>query len=211
MIAEDAALLREGLRRLLEDEGHSVVAAVGDGEALLDAVRESQPDVAIIDVRMPPSFTDEGLRAALEIRRTYPNVATLVLSQYVEERYAVDLVADGASGVGYLLKDRVADVDEFLDSLSRVADGGTAIDPEVVAQLVGRRRTRDAMERITSRELDVLGLMAEGRSNTAISEALGISLGAVEKHVGNIFTKLTLLPADEDHRRVLAVLPYLKE
>lgn len=211
MIAEDAALLREGLRRLLEDEGHSVVAAVGDGEALLDAVRESQPDVAIIDVRMPPSFTDEGLRAALEIRRTYPNVATLVLSQYVEERYAVDLVADGASGVGYLLKDRVADVDEFLDSLSRVADGGTAIDPEVVAQLVGRRRTRDAMERITSRELDVLGLMAEGRSNTAISEALGISLGAVEKHVGNIFTKLTLLPADEDHRRVLAVLAYLKE
>ena len=211
MIAEDAALLREGLRRLLEDEGHSVVAAVGDGEALLDAVRESQPDVAIIDVRMPPSFTDEGLRAALEIRRTYPNVATLVLSQYVEERYAVDLVADGASGVGYLLKDRVADVDEFLDSLSRVADGGTAIDPEVVAQLVGRRRTRDAMERITSRELDVLGLMAEGRSNTAISEALGISLGAVEKHVGNIFTKLTLLPVDEDHRRVLAVLAYLKE
>ena len=211
MIAEDAALLREGLRRLLEDEGHSVVAAVGDGEALLDAVRESQPDVAIIDVRMPPSFTDEGLRAALEIRRTYPNVATLVLSQYVEERYAVDLVADGASGVGYLLKDRVADVDEFLDSLSRVADGGTAIDPEVVAQLVGRRRSRDAMQRITSRELDVLGLMAEGRSNTVISETLGISLGAVEKHVGNIFAKLTLLPADEDHRRVLAVLAYLKE
>ena len=211
MIAEDAALLREGLRRLLEDEGHTVLAAVADGEALLDAVRQDQPDVAIIDVRMPPSFTDEGLRAALQIRRAHPEVSTLVLSQYVEERYAVDLVAEGASGVGYLLKDRVADVDEFLESLSRVADGGTAIDPEVVAQLVGRRRTADAMEKITSRELDVLGLMAEGRSNSAIAEALNISLGAVEKHVGNIFTKLTLLPADEDHRRVLAVLAYLKE
>ncbi len=210
MIAEDAALLREGLRRLLEDEGHTVLAAVADGEALLDAVRQDQPDVAIIDVRMPPSFTDEGLRAALQIRRAHPEVSTLVLSQYVEERYAVDLVADGASGVGYLLKDRVADVDEFLESLSRVANGGTAIDPEVVAQLVGRRRTADAMEKITSRELDVLGLMAEGRSNSAIAEALNISLGAVEKHVGNIFTKLTLLPADEDHRRVLAVLAYLK-
>ena len=211
MIAEDAALLREGLRRLLEDEGHTVLAAVADGEALLEAVRQDQPDVAIIDVRMPPSFTDEGLRAALQIRRSHHDVSTLVLSQYVEERYAVDLVADGASGVGYLLKDRVADVDEFLESLSRVADGGTAIDPEVVAQLVGRRRTADAMEKITSRELDVLGLMAEGRSNSAIAEALNISLGAVEKHVGNIFTKLTLLPADEDHRRVLAVLAYLKE
>ena len=211
MIAEDAALLREGLSRLLEDEGHTVLAAVADGEALLDAVRQDQPDVAIIDVRMPPSFTDEGLRAALQIRRAHPEVSTLVLSQYVEERYAVDLVADGASGVGYLLKDRVADVDEFLESLSRVANGGTAIDPEVVAQLVGRRRTADAMEKITSRELDVLGLMAEGRSNSAIAEALNISLGAVEKHVGNIFTKLTLLPADEDHRRVLAVLAYLKE
>ncbi len=210
MIAEDAALLREGLRRLLEDEGHTVLAAVADGEALLDAVRQDQPDVAIIDVRMPPSFTAEGLRAALQIRRSHPDVSTLVLSQYVEERYAVDLVADGANGVGYLLKDRVADVDEFLDSLGRVADGGTAIDPEVVAQLVGRRRTADAMEKITSRELDVLGLMAEGRSNSAIAEALNISLGAVEKHVGNIFTKLTLLPADEDHRRVLAVLAYLK-
>ena len=211
MIAEDAALLREGLRRLLEDEGHTVLAAVADGEALLDAVRQDQPDVAIIDVRMPPSFTDEGLRAALQIRRAHPEVSILVLSQYVEERYAVDLLADGASGVGYLLKDRVADVDEFLESLSRVANGGTAIDPEVVAQLVGRRRTADAMEKITSRELDVLGLMAEGRSNSAIAEALNISLGAVEKHVGNIFTKLTLLPADEDHRRVLAVLAYLKE
>ncbi len=210
IIAEDAALLREGLRRLLEDEGHTVLAAVADGEALLDAVRQDQPDVAIIDVRMPPSFTDEGLKAALQIRRAHPEVSTLVLSQYVEERYAVDLVADGASGVGYLLKDRVADVDEFLESLSRVANGGTAIDPEVVAQLVGRRRTADAMEKITSRELDVLGLMAEGRSNSAIAEALNISLGAVEKHVGNIFTKLTLLPADEDHRRVLAVLAYLK-
>ena len=210
IIAEDAALLREGLRRLLEDEGHTVLAAVSDGEALVEAVRDNEPDVAIIDVRMPPSFTDEGLRAALQIRRSHPDVSTLVLSQYVEERYAVDLVADGANGVGYLLKDRVADVDEFLDSLGRVADGGTAIDPEVVAQLVGRRRTADAMEKVTSRELDVLGLMAEGRSNSAIAETLHISLGAVEKHVGNIFTKLTLLPADEDHRRVLAVLAYLK-
>ena len=210
IIAEDAALLREGLRRLLEDEGHTVLAAVADGEALVEAVRDNEPDVAIIDVRMPPSFTDEGLRAALQIRRSHPDVSTLVLSQYVEERYAVDLVADGANGVGYLLKDRVADVDEFLDSLGRVADGGTAIDPEVVAQLVGRRRTADAMEKVTSRELDVLGLMAEGRSNSAIAETLHISLGAVEKHVGNIFTKLTLLPADEDHRRVLAVLAYLK-
>ena len=211
IIAEDAALLREGLRRLLEDEGHTVLAAVADGEALVEAVRDNEPDVAIIDVRMPPSFTDEGLRAALQIRRSHPDVSTLVLSQYVEERYAVDLVADGANGVGYLLKDRVADVDQFLDSLSRVADGGTAIDPEVVAQLVGRRRTADAMEKLTSRELDVLGLMAEGRSNSAIAETLNISLGAVEKHVGNIFTKLTLLPADEDHRRVLAVLAYLKD
>ena len=210
IIAEDAALLREGLRRLLEDEGHTVLAAVADGEALVEAVRDNEPDVTIIDVRMPPSFTDEGLRAALQIRRSHPDVSTLVLSQYVEERYAVDLVADGANGVGYLLKDRVADVDEFLDSLGRVADGGTAIDPEVVAQLVGRRRTADAVEKVTSRELDVLGLMAEGRSNSAIAETLHISLGAVEKHVGNIFTKLTLLPADEDHRRVLAVLAYLK-
>ena len=210
IIAEDAALLREGLHRLLEDEGHTVLAAVADGEALVEAVRDNEPDVAIIDVRMPPSFTDEGLRAALQIRRSHPDVSTLVLSQYVEERYAVDLVADGANGVGYLLKDRVADVDQFLDSLSRVADGGTAIDPEVVAQLVGRRRTADAMGKVTSRELDVLGLMAEGRSNSAIAETLHISLGAIEKHVGNIFTKLTLLPADEDHRRVLAVLAYLK-
>jgi DNA-binding NarL/FixJ family response regulator len=186
-------------------------APVADGEALVEAVRDNEPDVAIIDVRMPPSFTDEGLRAALQIRRSHPGVSTLVLSQYVEERYAVDLVADGANGVGYLLKDRVADVDQFLDSLSRVADGGTAIDPEVVAQLVGRRRTADAMEKVTSRELDVLGLMAEGRSNSAIAETLDISLGAVEKHVGNIFAKLTLLPADEDHRRVLAVLAYLKD
>jgi DNA-binding NarL/FixJ family response regulator len=196
---------------LLEDEGHTVLATVADGEALVEAVRDNEPDVAIIDVRMPPSFTDEGLRAALQIRRSHPGVSTLVLSQYVEERYAVDLVADGANGVGYLLKDRVADVYQFLDSLSRVADGGTAIDPEVIAQLVGRRRTTDAMERVTSRELDVLGLMAEGRSNSAIAETLNISLGAVEKNVGNIFTKLTLLPADEDHRRVLAVLAYLKD
>jgi DNA-binding NarL/FixJ family response regulator len=210
VIAEDSALLREGLRRLLEDEGHEVVAAVNDGSELLDAVRDTRPDIAIIDVRMPPSFSDEGLRAALEIRRNHPDVATLVLSQYVEEGYAVDLVADGADGVGYLLKDRVADVAEFLDSLERVASGGTAIDPDVISQLVGRRKTTTAIDRLTSRELDVLGLMAQGRSNTAIAESLDISLGAVEKHVGNIFSKLALLPADEDHRRVLAVLAFLK-
>ena len=210
VIGEDSVLLREGLKRLLEDAGIEVAAVAEDGEQLLVAVDEHLPDLAVIDVRMPPTFTDEGLRAAVEIRRRHPDVAILVLSQYVEERYAVDLVGSGTRGIGYLLKDRVADVKEFLASLHEVAEGGTAIDPEVVAQLVKRRRTRDALDRLTSRELDVLGLMAEGKSNAAIAETCGISPGGVEKHISSIFTKLDLFPAPDDHRRVLAVLTYLK-
>jgi DNA-binding NarL/FixJ family response regulator len=210
VIGEDSVLLREGLKRLLEDAGIEVAAVAEDGERLLVAVDEHVPDLAVIDVRMPPTFTDEGLRAAVEIRRRHPDVAIMVLSQYVEERYAVDLVGSGTRGIGYLLKDRVADVTEFLTSLRQVADGGTAIDPEVVAQLVKRRRTRDALDRLTSRELDVLGLMAEGKSNAAIADACGISPGGVEKHISSIFTKLDLFPAPDDHRRVLAVLTYLK-
>ena len=210
VIGEDSVLLREGLRRLLEDNEIEVAAVAEDGEQLLTAVDEQLPDLAIIDVRMPPTFTDEGLRAAVEIRRRHPDVSIMVLSQYVEERYAVDLVGSGTRGIGYLLKDRVADVSEFLASLRQVADGGTAIDPEVVAQLVKRRRTRDALDRLTSRELDVLGLMAEGKSNAAIADECGISPGGVEKHISSIFTKLDLFPAPDDHRRVLAVLTYLK-
>jgi DNA-binding NarL/FixJ family response regulator len=210
VIGEDSVLLREGLRRLLEDAGIEVKAVAEDGDQLLVAVDEHLPDLAIVDVRMPPTFTDEGLRAAVEIRRRHPEVAILVLSQYVEERYAVDLVGSGTRGIGYLLKDRVADVTEFLTSLRQVADGGTAIDPEVVAQLVKRRRTRDTLDRLTSRELDVLELMAQGKSNAAIAETCGISPGGVEKHISSIFGKLDLFPAPDDHRRVLAVLTYLK-
>jgi DNA-binding NarL/FixJ family response regulator len=210
VIAEDSVLLREGLRSLLEDVGIEVVATGENAEELLASVAEHHPDLALVDVRMPPAFTDEGLRAALEIRRRFPDTAILVLSQYVEERYAVDLIGAGAEGVGYLLKDRVADVGDFLTSLRRVAGGGTAIDPEVVSQLVQRRRTEDALDRLTSRELDVLGLMAEGRSNTAIADALGISLGGIEKHISSIFIKLELPFASDDHRRVLAVLTYLQ-
>lgn len=210
VIGEDSVLLREGLRRLLEDAGIEVSAAAEDGDQLLEAVDQYTPDLAVIDVRMPPTFTDEGLRAAVEIRRRHPEVAILVLSQYVEERYAVDLVGSGTRGIGYLLKDRVADVSEFLASLRQVAAGGTAIDPEVVAQLVKRRRTRDALDRLTSRELDVLELMAQGKSNAAIADVCGISAGGVEKHISSIFTKLDLFPAPDDHRRVLAVLTFLK-
>ena len=210
VIGEDSVLLREGLRRLLEDAGIEVAAVAEDGDRLLEAVDQHLPDLAVIDVRMPPTFTDEGLRAAVEIRRRHPDVAILVLSQYVEERYAVDLVGSGTRGIGYLLKDRVADVSEFLTSLRRVAEGGTAIDPEVVAQLVKRRRTRDTLDRLTSRELDVLELMAQGKSNAAIADACRISPGGVEKHISSIFTKLDLFPAPDDHRRVLAVLTYLK-
>jgi DNA-binding NarL/FixJ family response regulator len=207
VIAEDSVLLREGLLRLLADEGHEVVAAVGDAEAFLRAVAQTTPDVCVVDVRMPPTFTDEGLRAAVLVRDQWPSVGVLVLSQWVEERYATELIAGRAHGVGYLLKDRVADVAEFLDALRRVASGGSALDPEVVAQLLARSRT--PLGSLTSRERDVLALMAEGRSNSAIAATLVVGGGAVEKHINSIFAKLGLAPADSDHRRVLAVLRYL--
>ena len=209
MIAEDSVLLRAGLTRLLTDGGFDVVAAVDDAEGLLRAVAEHVPDVAVVDVRMPPTHTDEGIRAALVLRRQYPDVAVLVLSQYVEERYATDLLSTHTTGVGYLLKDRVAQVSDFLDALRRVAAGGTALDPEVVAQLLVRRRA-DPLDRLTPRELEVLRLMAEGRSNNGICDALKVSPSTVEKYVGNIFTKLDMPPTDTDHRRVLAVLKFLR-
>jgi len=209
VIAEDSVLLRAGLTRLLADEGETVIAAVGDGDALVDAVARHQPDLAVVDVRMPPTHTDEGIRAALEIRRQWPQVGILVLSQYVEERYAIDLLAGDAARIGYLLKDRVADVREFIDAVRRVGKGGTALDPEVVTQLLARARQQDPLDRLTPREREVLGLMAEGRSNAAIAQTLVVSDGAVEKHVRNIFTKLDLAPAEADHRRVLAVLQWL--
>jgi DNA-binding NarL/FixJ family response regulator len=209
IIAEDSVLLRAGLTRLLLDAGEEVIAAVGDGDALVDAVARNRPDLCVVDVRMPPDFTDEGLRAAIEVRSQWPDVGILVLSQYVEEEYATELLSDEQGGVGYLLKDRVADVSEFLDAAHRVAGGGTVLDPEVVAQLLARSRRRDPLERLTPREREVLGLMAEGRSNAAIAQALVISDGAVEKHVSNIFSKLDLAPAEQDHRRVLAVLTWL--
>ena len=210
VIADDAVLLREGLIRLLAENGHDVVAAVGDGPSLVTAVVEHKPEVSIVDVRMPPSHTDEGLRAAVEARAEVPGTPVLVLSQYVEVSYADDLLADGRGGIGYLLKDRVSDVADFLDGLTRVANGGTVLDPEVVAQLFARRRRGDPLGTLTAREREVLGLMAEGRSNTAIARHLVVTEGAVEKHVGNIFAKLGLPPDDEQHRRVLAVLAYLK-
>jgi len=210
VIAEDAVLLRAGLTHLLVDAGEDVVAAVDNGDALLVAVERHQPDLAIVDVRMPPSHTDEGLRAALAIRARWPQVGILVLSQYVEERYATELLAGDTAGVGYLLKDRVADVSDFLSAVRRVGDGGTALDPEVVAQLLARARRRDPLAQLTPRERDVLALMAEGRSNAAIAQALVVSDGAVEKHVSNIFTKLDLSPTEHDHRRVLAVLRWME-
>ena len=206
-IAEDSVLLRKGLILLLEEAGHEIVAAAGDAEAFLRAVRESRPDVCVVDVRMPPTFTDEGLRAAVLVRDQWPDVGVLVLSQWVEERYATELIAGRPHGVGYLLKDRVADVSEFLDALHRVATGGSALDPEVVAQLLAR--SRHPLDDLTPREREVLALMAEGRSNAAIAAALVVGAGAVEKHINNIFTKLGLAPAERDHRRVLAVLRYL--
>jgi DNA-binding NarL/FixJ family response regulator len=209
VIAEDSVLLRAGLTRLLTEAGLEVVAAVGDATALVDVVERVVPDLAIVDVRMPPTHTDEGIRAAVEIRRRWPSVGILVLSQYVEERYASDLLAGDTSGVGYLLKDRVADVREFVDAVRRVGEGGTALDPEVIAQLLARSRRRDPLERLTPREREVLSLMAEGRSNAAIAMALVVSDGAVEKHVRSIFTKLDLPPTELDHRRVLAVLRWL--
>jgi DNA-binding NarL/FixJ family response regulator len=210
VIADDAVLLREGLIRLVEENGHTVVAAVGDGPALVGAVTEHRPDVSIVDVRMPPSHTDEGLRAAVEARSLVPGTPVLVLSQYVEVSYAEDLLADRAGAVGYLLKDRVSEVADFLDALDRVAGGGTVLDPEVVSQLLVRRRRDDPLRSLTPREREVLSLMAEGRSNTSIARRLVVTDGAVEKHVRNIFTKLDLPPDDEQHRRVLAVLTYLQ-
>ena len=209
VIAEDAALFRAGLVRLLEDEGHRVCAAVADGEALLAAVASHRPDVVVADVRMPPTFTDEGLRAALELRRSHPGTAVLVLSQYIETRYAAELLHGSPSGVGYLLKDRVADVSEFTDALGRVAGGGTALDPEVVSQLVRSSSHAAGLATLTTREREVLALMAEGRSNAGIAAALVISAGAVEKHVASIFAKLGLPVSEADNRRVLAVLRYV--
>jgi DNA-binding NarL/FixJ family response regulator len=210
VIAEDAVLLREGLARLLEEGGFRVVDAVDNGEALLRAVERHQPDVCIVDVRMPPTFSDEGVKAALVIRRQWPDVALLMLSQYVEERYAVDLIAGDSRGIGYLLKDRVADVSEFLEALRRVASGGAALDPEVVTQLLVRSGKQDPLEQLSPRESEVLALMAEGRTNGMIAESLVVTEGAVEKHVTNIFLKLGLPPADQAHRRVLAVLRFLE-
>jgi DNA-binding NarL/FixJ family response regulator len=209
VIAEDLALLREGIAALLTDAGDHVVAAVADADALLAAAAEHAPDLAIVDVRMPPTQTDEGIRAALELRRRQPAVAILILSQYVEERYATDLLTGGSHGVGYLLKDRVADVGEFLVACRRVAAGGTAIDPEVVSQLLTRRRQADLLDDLTPREREVLGLMAEGHTNSSIADRLVVTGGAVEKHIRNVFQKLGLPPTDQQHRRVLAVLTYL--
>jgi DNA-binding NarL/FixJ family response regulator len=206
-IAEDSVLLRKGLTLLLEEAGHQVVASAGDAEGFLRAVRETMPDACVVDVRMPPTFTDEGLRAALLVRDQWPDVGVLVLSQWVEERYATELIAGRPHGVGYLLKDRVADVTEFLDALHRVAEGGSALDPEVVAQLLAR--SRHPLGDLTPREREVLALMAEGRSNAAIAATLVVGAGAVEKHINNIFMKLGLAQAERDHRRVLAVLRYL--
>ncbi len=208
VIAEDSVLLRVGLVKVLETAGFEVAAEVGDGQALLAAVTEHRPDLAVVDVRMPPGFTDEGVRAALEIRERWPDTAVLMLSQYVEERYAANLLASNTSGIGYLLKQRVADVEEFIEALRRVADGGTALDPQVVAQLLVRRRS-DPLERLTEREREVLALMAEGRSNAGIAGALVVSESAVAKHINNILAKLDLPRADADHRRVLAVLRFL--
>ena len=214
VIAEDSAVVRAGLAEILADRGHEVVAAVGNAEDLRAAVDEHQPDVTVVDVRMPPGYTDEGLRAAIAIRRAHPGTGVLVFSQYIETRYAADLLGAGsgrgAAGVGYLLKDRVADVGEFVNALARVAAGGTALDPEVVTQLLGASRRTDGLASLTPREREVMALMAEGRSNGAIAGVLVVSDRAVEKHVGSIFSKLGLAPSDADHRRVLAVLRYLE-
>jgi DNA-binding NarL/FixJ family response regulator len=210
VVADDSVLLREGVVRLLEEKGFDVVAQAGDAEDLIRKVNAHKPDVAVVDIRMPPTNTDDGLRAALEIRASHPDTGVLVLSQYVEEGYALDLVGDSAGGVGYLLKDRVADVDRFVESVTRVAEGGSALDPEVVAQLVGRSRRDDPLAELTPREREVMELMAEGRSNNAIAAQMIVTERAVEKHVTSIFGKLGLPPAPEDHRRVLAVLAFLR-
>ena len=210
VIAEDSVLLRAGLTRILADAGEEVVATVGDADELITTVGRHRPDLALVDVRMPPTNTDDGLRAALAVRARWPEVAILVLSQYVEETYASELLADDTAGLGYLLKDRIADVGEFLGAVRRVGEGGTALDPEVVAQLLARARRRDPLERLSPREGEVLALMAEGRTNPAIARELVVSDKAIEKHVSNIFLKLDLPPATDDHRRVLAVLRWLE-
>jgi DNA-binding NarL/FixJ family response regulator len=210
VIAEDSVLLREGLIRLLVDAGEEVVGTAGDAEEAMAVIEAERPDIVVMDVRMPPTHTDEGLRAAIRARELWPEIAVLVLSQWVEERYATELLAGSTTGVGYLLKDRVADVRDFVDAVRRVGAGGTALDPDVVSQLLATSRHRSPLEALTPRETEVLKLMAEGRSNRAIAEALIVSDGAVEKHVSNIFMKLDLPIADTDHRRVLAVLRYLE-
>ena len=210
LVADDSVLLREGMVRLLEDAGLEVVAQAGDAEDLMRKVRAHKPDVAVVDIRMPPTHTDEGLRAAHDIRSELPGTGVLVLSQYVEEGYALDLLAENAEGVGYLLKDRVADVDRFVDAVRSVADGGSALDPQVVSHMLGRRSRDDPLDELTPREREVLGLMAEGRSNSAIAQELVITERAVEKHVTSIFSKLGLPATAHDHRRVLAVLTYLR-
>jgi DNA-binding NarL/FixJ family response regulator len=209
IVADDSVLLREGVVRVLEEAGFEVVGQAGDGEELMRKAKAHKPDVAIVDIRMPPTHTDEGLRAARAIREELPDTGVLVLSQYIEEEYALELLGDDAAGVGYLLKDRVSDLERFTDAIRRVADGGSALDPEVVSQMLGRRRVEDPLAELTPREREVLALMAEGRSNRAIAGALVVSERAVEKHVTSIFSKLNLPLAAEDHRRVLAVLAFL--
>ena len=210
VLAEDSVLLREGVARILDEAGFEVVGQAGNADELLLKVRSYSPDVAIVDIRMPPTHTDEGLRAAQEIREKHPTCGVLVLSQYVEATYAMELLAESAEGVGYLLKDRVSDVNEFADAVRRVGEGGSALDPTIVSQLVGRRRRDDPIDQLTPREREVIGLMAEGRSNSGIAEQLVVTDRAVEKHVTSIFSKLRLPAASEDHRRVLAVLAYLR-
>jgi DNA-binding NarL/FixJ family response regulator len=210
VVADDSVLLREGIVRILSDSGFDVVGQAGDAEDLVRKVAAHKPDIAIVDVRMPPTNTDDGLRAAQKIRAEQPDCGVLVLSQYIEEGYALELLSENAEGVGYLLKDRVADVERFTESVRRVGEGGSALDPEVVAQLLGRRRREDPLEELSPREREVLELMAEGRSNHAIAEAMVVTERAVEKHVTSIFGKLKLPPTAEDHRRVLAVLRYLR-
>jgi DNA-binding NarL/FixJ family response regulator len=209
-LAEDSAILRDGLVQLLVDRGFVITDAVGDADALRRSVERQRPDVAVVDIRMPPTFTDEGLRVAIDLRKEHPGLAILMFSQYIETRYAAQLLADDATGVGYLLKDRVADVSDFVEALVRVASGGTALDPEVVTQLMGASRRTGSISVLSAREREVLSLMAEGRSNAAIAGALVVSEGAVEKHVASIFTKLDLPVSQSDHRRVLAVLRYLE-
>jgi DNA-binding NarL/FixJ family response regulator len=212
VIAEDLALLRDGLQRLLRDNGFEVLAAVEDAPSLIEVVTRELPDVAVVDIRLPPEFRDEGLRAALELRASAPQTAILMVSQYVEPTYATELLAGGGEGgIGYLLKDRIMDVEDFVDAVRRVGQGGTALDPEVVSQLVARRGQDGPLSELTPRETEVLGLMAEGRSNAGIAQALVLTVGAVEKHIASIFGKLGLTQSDSDHRRVLAVLAYLEE